>query len=384
MPQQLSVFRHVLQLVPWERFQRLVREHRADARIRALTTRSQFLSLLFGQLISAVSLREIVTALSSHQAQLAPLGLGQVARSTLSDADALRPCAVFTDLLADLLAQAQAGLRRASRDIVQLIDATHLRLSGLGSQWAQVSALACGVKLHLAYDPDQDRPVYFAITRAKINDITPAKQMPIRPGVTYVFDLGYYDFGWWHRLDAAGCRFVTRLKSNTSLLVVAENPVPAGSNILSDRIGYLPERLARSRKNPFQDPVREIQVQLESGTVLRIVSNDLDASAEEIAALYKRRWQIELFFRWIKQVLKIRHFLGRSENAVRIQLAMALIAFVLLRLAQARHRIVASPLAFARLVRVNLMQVRPLDDLLCPEPGPPDRPQPLCLDLPSA
>ena len=108
-----------------------------------------------------------------------------------------------------------------------------------------------------------------------------------------------------------------------------------GGDILSDRIGHLPERQANSRKNPFQAKVREVRVRIETGKVLRILSNDLNASAQEIADLYKRRWAIELFFRWVKQTLKIRHFLGASENAVRIQIAVALIAFVLLRLAQA-------------------------------------------------
>ena len=186
---------------------------------------------------------------------------------------------------------------------------------------------------------------------ANVNDITAAQPMPIEPGATYVFDLGYYDYGWWAELDAAGCRIVTRFKSNTPLDVVEELPLAEGSNILSDRIGFLPARQAGSRRNPFQDPVREVRVMTETGKVLRILSNDLDASAQEIADLYKRRWAIELFFRWIKQTLKITHFLGTSENAVRIQIAVALIAFLLLRLAQAAQTAVQSPLAFARCPR---------------------------------
>src|SRR5467141_3569190 len=122
------------------------------------------------------------------------------------------------------------------------------------------------------------------------------------------------------------------------------------------------------RNNPFQDPVREVCVKLDTGKVLRILSNDLDAPAQQIADLYKRRWAIELFFRWVKQSLKIRRFLGTSENAVRIQIAVALIAFLLLRLAQAGQNAVAGALAFARLVRLNLMHRKPLDRLLDPEP----------------
>src|SRR5438477_5918853 len=138
--------------------------------------------------------------------------------------------------------------------------------------------------------------------------------------------------------------------------------------ILSDRIGYLPKRLAASRTNPMSGMTRENQVMIESGKVLRVFTNDLDASAQEIADLYKRRWAIELFFRWVKQTLKIGHFLGTSENAVRIQIAVALIAFVLLRLAHDANRIVASPLAFARLIRSNLMHRRPIAKLLTAPP----------------
>src|SRR5208282_1567559 len=151
-----------------------------------------------------------------------------------------------------------------------------------------------------------------------------------------------------------------------------ENPLPAHSLVLSDRIGHLPVRQARSRRNPFQDAVRELRVRTETGKILRIVTNDLDAPADEIAELYKRRWQIELFFRWIKQTLKIRHFFGTSENAVRIQIAVALIAFVLLRLAHGANAIVKSPLRFAQLIRLNLMHRRPIRAML----DPPDRSKP--------
>jgi IS4 transposase len=161
--------------------------------------------------------------------------------------------------------------------------------------------------------------------------------------------------------------------------VAEERPVPPasaeGGVILSDRVGRLPERQASRRKNPFQARVREVRVRIETGKVLRILCNDLKATAQEIADLYKRRWQIELFFRWVKQTLKIRHFVGTSENAVRIQIAVALITFLLLRLAQATQSAIESPLTFARLVRANLMHRRPIDQLL-PSPKRLKQPQP--------
>jgi len=204
------------------------------------------------------------------------------------------------------------------------------------------------------------------VTAANVNDITAAKEMPIEARATYVFDLGYYDYGWWARLDKAGCRIVTRLKANTPFAVVEERSVPAGSSVLSDRTGYLPQRLAASRRNPLSKLVREIQVVIETGKVLRIFTNDLEASAQEIADLYRRRWAIELFFRWVKQTLRIDHFFGTSETAVRIQITVALIAFLLLRLAHDANKIVKSPLAFARLIKTNLLQRRAISELLKP------------------
>jgi IS4 transposase len=189
--------------------------------------------------------------------------------------------------------------------------------------------------------------------------------------MTYVFDLAYYDFAWWAELDAKGCRFVSRLKTNTVLEVTRQQAVPEGTNILSDHIGLLPQRMARSRRNPLAGPVRELCVRIATGKIIRLVTNDLDAPAEEIADLYKCRWQIELFFKWIKQNLKIRHFLGTSDNAIRTQIFVALIAYILLRAAHAAQSAILQPLTFSRLVRINLMHRRPIDALKKPPQRPP-------------
>jgi hypothetical protein len=223
MRHQNSVLHGLLKHVPWAAFDRLVSEHDADARVRRLPTKAQFIALLYGQLAGAASLREIETALSSHAARLYHAGGSAVARSTLADANASRPAELFAALLARMMAQAGGGLRRKVGEAVRLIDATGIRLAGRGSEWARFSAQACGAKLHVVYDPDADRPLYAAVSAARVNDITVAKAMPVEPGATYVFDLGYYDYGWWAKLDAAGCRIVTRFKKNTPLHLIEEN-----------------------------------------------------------------------------------------------------------------------------------------------------------------
>jgi IS4 transposase len=366
MRHQNTVFHGLTKYVPWDKFERLVEKYGADRLSRKLSSKRHFIALLYGQFSSATSLREIVTGMTSHATRLYHVGGVAVKRSTLSDANSQRPCQLFAELFTEMLPQAHRGLRRATANAVRLIDSTSVHLSSLSQDWATFSLDVFGAKAHIIYDPNTDRPVYFAVTPANVNDITAAKVMPIEAGVTYVYDLGYYDYGWWSAIDDAGSRFVTRLKKNTPFTVVHKNRVPKNSGIVSDCIGHLPARLAASRKNPLQVPVREIRVVIATGKALRIVTNDLDASAEEIADLYKQRWQIELFFRWIKQTLKIRHFIGVSENAVRIQIAVALIAFLVLRMAQAAQKAVRRPIEFARLARTNLMHRRPLGQLLEP------------------
>jgi IS4 transposase len=382
MRHQNSLMHELMQFIPWGRFERLVEKHQADKRVRRLNSRSQLVALLHAQLAGATSLREIEATMASHQARLYHLGVTAPKRSTLADANAARPASLFADLFAALLGQAHRGLRKASQEAIRLIDATSIPLSSLSNDWASYEAHGCATKLHVVFDPDVETPVHFAVTAARINDITAGKAMPIEPGATYVFDLGYYDFGWWAALDAKGCRFVTRLKKNTPTRVLSERQVKAGGPILVDRIVRLPGRLKASRRNPCDRDLREIHIVLDTGKTLRLVSNDLDAPAERIAELYKTRWQIELFFRWVKQTLKIRKFLGTSENAIRVQLAVALIAYLLLRLAHAGQRAVASLLTFTRLVRAHLMHFRSIHDLTAQSPPPiPSNPNQMDLAL---
>ena len=355
-----SVFHDLLKLIPWATFDRLVDAHGSDALVRKFKSREQLIALLYGQLAGAHSLRDIIAGLSSHQARLYHIGGKVPHRSTFADANRDRSYEVFSGLFAHMLGMATKGLQRKIGDAVRLIDSTSLHLAGVGTQWSRFSTNVCGAKAHVIYDPDLGRPVYHAVTPAKVNDITAAKDMPIDKDATYVFDLGYYDFAWWAQLDAEGCRIVTRFKANTPLHDARNMPLEPGSSVLSDRIGFLPKRQAGSRRNPMQTAVREIGVKTETGKYLRILSNDLDAPAQEIADLYKRRWQIELFFRFVKQTLKIRHFIGRSENAVRIQIAVALIAFLLLRMGQEMSKVKYGALEMFRLIRCNLMHRRTL------------------------
>jgi transposase len=382
MHHQNTLLHDLGKAMPRWRFEQLARRTGADHRVRTLPCWSQFVALVFAQLAGIASLRELVAALSSHANYAYHLGLGPVRRSTLAEANAKRPLALYEAVLQRLLGQLRPRLAQSARDALRLVDATTLRLSAL-SDWARVGVHHNAVKLHLAYDPSAGVPTFFEITAARVNDIAVAKQMPLEAGATYVFDKGYYDFAFWAALDARGCRFVTRRKVNTPLEVIATRPANDGP-IRADRIGRLPGRLARHRHNPYPKPVRLITVVREDGKTLDLLTNDLEADASQIAALYKARWQVELFFRWVKQHLRIKRFLGTSEHAVKLQILIALIAYLLLRLAQEALPGGASLHQLARLVKVNLMHRKTLIDLLHPPPStvdptpPPPAPQ---LDL---
>jgi hypothetical protein len=363
VPHHSTVFRQLTQHLPSAHIERLIAEHRADKGVRKLRTRQLLQLMLFCHLSEARGLRDVIAILESQDARRYHSGLCETARSTLSDALALRPAAVFCGALAAVMPRLSGKFRRPVGECLQVIDSTTIPLNSLSADWARFSARSCAAKAHIIFDPDANCPLYLAITPARINDITAAKAMPITPGVTYCFDLGYYSYDWWAKLDEAACRVVTRLKANTPLQVVKIKPLSKAAReagIVYDQIGFLPRRLTRSRRNPMANAVREIGVEIKPGTVLRVVSNDLDATAEEVAGIYKRRWSIELFFRWIKQMLKFRHFYGTSDNAVRIQIAVALIAFVLIRLAHEEQTGVESLTGYGRLITANLLHRTPL------------------------
>ena len=373
MQHRNTVLHRLLSHIRWHHFDAHVERHASDKHVRTLTTKTQFTAMAYGQLAGADSLRETVTRFNSQGPKLYHLGAEPIARSTIADANAKRPSGVFEDLFKGLVAIAQRRVRQALTEATYLIDSTHLPLNEKSAKWARYSAGVCGAKVHVVYDPDADQPIYAAVSAANVNDITAAKAMPIEAGATYVFDLGYYDYGWWDKMHQAGCRVVTRLKKNTKLTITREKHVPPGGPILADRFGELPKRQAHNRRNPMSCEMREVVVRIDTGKVIRVLTNDLTSSARTIADLYKRRWAIELHFRWIKQSLKIRKFFGTSDNAVRTQVYIALIVYLLLHIAHEAEKISLSILEFTRLVRTHLMSRRDVRALDRPD-DPPARP----------
>jgi IS4 transposase len=339
VPHSRSAFHRLLEPLDRRVIARAVAAHGGDHGVgsgdKAWTCERHLKSLLFAQWAGLTSLRQIVAGLGAHSRSFYHLNLRAPCRSTLADANAERPAAVFRDIAMALIPVAAGALRQESEALIRLLDATPIPLKGDGFAWAEANARTRGLKLHLLHDPRQGRPVWFDVTSAKVDDVVAGRAIPVEPGAVYVFDKGYTDYRWWSELVAAGAFFVTRRKRNAHRRLVAEQTA-TGEGILADRQLQIGHRQARGGAplNPlYEVTLREVVVaRPDHDQPLYLLTNDLERPAIEIAQLYKERWDIELLFKWLKQNLKIRSFLGRRENAVRIQIYVALIAFMLLRI----------------------------------------------------
>jgi IS4 transposase len=327
------------------------------------TCQRHLTTLIFAQIAGLGSLREIEQGLAAQPRQLYHLDLRLPRRSTLSDAQAQRPAAVFRDICQSLMGRASRAIRKEGAALIQLIDASPIALRDQRFGWAEADARTRGLKLHIGYDPRADVPDWIEVTSPKISDVTAARErMAITPGATYVFDKGYVDYGWWHHIHSQQAIFVTRLKNNAKRRDVQPRPA-RGNGILQDNdihIGH-----ARPRGGAvnalYGVALREILVERDGKAPMRLITNDLESPATDIAALYKERWQIELLFKWIKQNLRIKRFLGRSENAVKIQIYAALIAFMLLRMLRHNSQNGQNRSAKALIARIKVALFAPLD-----------------------
>lgn len=360
MRYQSTIFGQLLKGLPRGRFERLAAEHATGRKKRRLDPWGHVVAMVFAQASGARLLRDLERVIERQDGVMAHLGLKGLKRTTLSDANRDRPAALF-EAVAGMLAGQLAGAGRTGREVIRLIDATRIFAGRRTECWTVTG----GIKLHMMYDAAEERPVCFMATPERVNDITAAQAMPVAEGATYVFDKGYYHYAFWAKIDGAGGRFVTRIKTNSPARLILERK-PEGSAIRRDAIVALNERLSTGRHNPMARPLRLVEVEISTGRSITLISNDLESQAEEIAGLYKQRWQIELFFKWIKQNLKLGHFLGSSRNAVIIQIMAALIAYMLLRIAQLNSTAQIGLQALARLTSAMLLARRPIEDILKP------------------
>jgi len=354
-----SIFSQLLKLFPRTEFQRLVKETRAERHARGFTCWGQFVAMLFCQLGRAQSLREICGGLASCEGKLVHLGINAPARSTLAYANEHRPWQLFEAVFHQLLDRcrgvaAQHGRKFRFKNKLMSLDSSVIDLCASLFDWAKFRRTKGAVKLHLLLDHDGYLPSVAVITEGKRADIRVARRLRFEPGTILVIDRGYIDFGWFAKLCADAVFFVTRTKRDTAYEVIQRRLAPLKGYVLSDE-------LVRLKHGPCRDTLRRVEIYLpDKDETMDLLTNHLDLAPSTIAAIYKDRWQVELFFKAIKQNLKIKTFVGTSPNALRVQIWMALIAMLILRFLQLKSTFAWSLSNLVALLRMNLFVHRDL------------------------
>ncbi len=334
-----SIFSQLLQLFPRLEFEQAVKTHKAERHCRGFASWGQFVAMLFCQLGRAHTLREICGGLASCEGKLKHLGIQRAPkRSTLAYANEHRPWQMFETVFHQLLGKCQTAVAKPGgrkkfrfKNKLMSLDASVVDLCLSLYDWAQFRRTKGAIKLHLLLDHEGYLPSFAVITTGKTSDITVARQMRFDPGTVLVIDRGYIDYEWFVRLTRQGVYFVTRLKDNAVYEVVEERKVPANRNVLKDQVIYFPSEAKESDEYYFR--LVEVWDQEKKESII-FLTNHLEFGSTTIAAIYKDRWQVELFFKALKQNLKIKTFLGTSANAVKTQIWTALIAMLLLRYLQ--------------------------------------------------
>ena len=329
-----SIFSQIVQFIPRAQFEARVRQYRAERHARGFSSWTQFIAMLFCQLGHAQSLREITGGLAACEGKLRHLGVNAPPkRSTLSYANEHRPWQLCRSAFYDLLKQCQseaASHKRKFRFKHKLLsmDSSTIAVSLSMFDWAQYKRSKGAVKLHLVLDHEGYLPHFAVITDGKQADISAARRISFAAGTMLVFDRGYADYDWWRELTGQKVWFVTRLKDNADYEVVEQRAVPEKGNVRKDEVICL-MKLAAGGQECF---LRRVEVWVEDKQeTLVFVTNHLKLAAKTIAAIYKERWQIELFFKALKSSLKVKTFVGTSENAVQTQIWTALIAMLLVK-----------------------------------------------------
>ncbi len=358
-----SIFSQLLQLFPRVEFQHLVTITHAERNAKGFSCWDQFVSMLFCQLGRAHSLREITGGLQSCEGKLKHLGIDVAPpRSTLAYANEHRPYELYEQVFFQLLERCRVQVvgKRKFRFKNKLIsmDSSTIDLCLAMFDWAKFRQTKGAIKLHLLLDHDGYLPCFAIITEGNVSDVKVARQFHFDPGTIVVDDRGYNDYALFGQWTAEGVYFVTRMKENALYEVVGENDLPQNRHVLKDEMIELrgPKAI---EKCPH--PLRRIEVyDPETEEVLVFLTNNLKLGATTFAAIYKERWQIEIFFKALKQNLKIKTFVGTSANAVKIQIWTALIAMLMLRFLQLRSQFNWSLSNLVALLRMNLFTHRDL------------------------
>ena len=359
------VFAQLIEFLNNDKFRRLVDKYDGNRYVKHLTCRNQLLALMFGQLCSRESLRDVIVALEAHRSKCFHLGLGRkpIAKTTLASANQNRDYRIFEEFAFYMMTQAR---EKRATDIFKLggkvyaFDSTTIPLCLSVFWWAKFRKKKGGVKAHVLYDLEAQVPVFYHFTTASVNDSKAMYEIPYETDAYYIFDRGYNNFKELYRIQRMESFFVVRAKSNLQYKCVKwKRRLP--KNILTD--AEIELTVYKSRKD-YPESMRLVRYyDEEQGREFMFLTNAMGLTAQQIADLYKNRWQIELFFKWLKQHLKIKKFWGTTENAVRIQISAAIAAYCLVAIVQHDMQLKRSTYKVLQILSMSLTDKTPLREL---------------------
>jgi len=363
-----TVFKQLLQHLPRYEFNLCVQRYRGEYWAKSFSTFDQFLCLAYAQMAGRESLRDIETCLNSHREKLYHIGFrGDVSRTTLADANGRRDWRIFQDFGHVLIGMAQR-LYQSDTIAVELtqplyaFDSTTIDLCLSLFPWAEFRKTKAAVKMHTLIDLRGPIPTWVTITTGKVHDVRMLDQLPVKKDAIYAMDRGYVDFARLYSIHKQGAFFVVRAKDNLKCKRLYSNPKNKDAGVRADQIITL---MTLKSKKGYPERLRRVSyVDKERNKRLVFLTNNFEIPAETVAAVYKQRWQVELFFKWIKQHLRIKSFIGTSVNAVKSQIWVALCIYLLVAITKKKLGIPCSLYTFLQILEVNLFEKKPISSLV--------------------
>lgn len=368
MNQGKYIFNQLTDFLPQRVLDRLVEKYNGNKYVKFFSCWSQLSCMLFGQLSGRESLRDLMIGLEAHRSKFYHLGFGKnVSRSNLAKANEKRNYRIFEELAYHLIEEARRVTAIKDFDLniksnVYAFDSSTIDLCLSVFWWAEFRKTKGGVKLHTLFDVKTSIPSCILITKASLNDMNALDLLTYEPGGYYILDRGYTDYERLYRITRHSAYFVTRTKKNLRFKRMYSNDVDKSSGVLSDQIGRLEGFYSLQY---YPDKLRKIKYfDKETDRIFEFMTNNFDLKAHEIALLYKYRWKVELFFKWIKQHLKIKSFWGTTPNAVKIQIYSAIIVYCLVAIVAYRLKVNRSPYEILQILSISLFDKTPLKELL--------------------
>ena len=368
MNQGKFIFAQITEFLPRRTFDRIVDKYQGNKYVRSFTCWNQMLCMVFGQLTSRDSMRDLILSLEAHQPKYYHLGFGKtISRRNLGTANEKRSYKIFEEFAYVLIEEARKSYYRNDFEVevdgnVYALDSTTIDLCLSVFWWAEFRKHKGGIKLHTLYDVKTSIPSFLHVSKASVHDVNILDLIPYEVGSYYVMDKGYIDFKRLHTLHSQGSFFVIRAKDNTRFKRMYSNVVYRTTGVLSDHIGKLENYYS---KKDYPDKLRRIKYyDVEHNKNLVFLTNNFDLQAKEIALLYKKRWEVEIFFKWMKQHLKIKSFWGTTLNAVKVQIYCAIIAYCLVAIMGYKLKVNRPIYEILQILSISLLDKTPIREIL--------------------